>query len=302
MDRFGRNICSFHLFFSNALGAISNPKPDEELLMVKLSTMTSVTPDWTLDQIIEGMKKYGYIGLEPRAGWGHAAGLELDTSAADRDSARSKLEAAGLAVSCIATGARFATEDSAELDGTIDETNKAIDLAADLGSVCVRTFGGARGKGELKGIINRTAEAYKRVVDHAQERGVTVLMETHDEWCNSAQVRAVIETVNHPNLAILWDVMHTQRMGERSEETMQVIGDLTKHLHAHDGRYHDGGTKLETVGLGEGELDHATPVKLLNDAGFDGYFSVEVIHKPGSDHDADGVMKQYGEGFRELLS
>jgi sugar phosphate isomerase/epimerase len=269
--------------------------------MVKLSTMTSVTPDWTLDQIIEGMQRHGYAGLEPRAGWGHKAGLELDTAPADRDAARGKIEAAGLAVSCIATGARFAAEDASELDGYIDETNKAIDLAADLGAACVRTFGGARGKGELRGIVNRTANAYRRVVDHAGDRGVTVLMETHDEWCNSAHVRSVVESVKHPNLAILWDFMHTQRMGERSEETMGMIGHLTKHLHAHDGRYEDDGKKLITVGLGEGELDHATPVKLLNEAGFDGYFSVEVIHKPGSDHDAEGVMKQYGEGFAALL-
>ncbi len=269
--------------------------------MIKLSTMTSVTPDWSLDQIIESMQKYGYAGLEPRAGWGHAAGLELDTAAADRDAARTKLESAGLSISCVATGARFATEDPTELDGYIDETKRAIDLAADLGGSCVRTFGGARGKGELRGIVNRTAEAYRRVVDRAQGRGVTVLMETHDEWCNSAQVRSVVESVNHPNLAVLWDCMHTQRMGERPEETMGVIGSLTRHLHAHDGRYVDGGTKLETVGLGEGELDHATPVKLLTEAGFDGFFSVEVIHKPGSDHDADGVMRQYGEGFKALL-
>ena len=269
--------------------------------MVKLSTMTSVTPDWTLDQIIEGMQKHGYQGLEPRAGWGHAAGLELDTTPADRDAARSKLEAAGLAVSCIATGARFAAEDSSELDGYIAETDKAIDLVADLGGGLVRTFGGARGKGEVRGIVNRTADAYKRVVDHAADRGVIVMMETHDEWCNSAQVRSVVETVNHPNLGVLWDFMHTQRMGERPEETMGVIGALTKHVHAHDGRYVDGGRKLDTVGLGEGELDHGTPLKLLSDAGFDGYFSVEVIHKPGSDHDAEGVMKQYGEGFRALL-
>ena len=269
--------------------------------MVKLSTMTSVTPDWTLDQTIEAMKKYGYEGLEPRAGWGHAAGLELDTAPADRDAARAKLEAAGLVISCVATGARFAAEDPAELDGYVAETDKAIDLAADLGGACVRTFGGARGKGELRGIVNRTADAYKRVVDHAADRGVTVLMETHDEWCNSAHVRSVVETVNHPNLAVLWDFMHTQRMGERPEETMGVIGALTKHLHAHDGRYVDGGRKLDTVGLGEGELDHATPVKLLTDAGFEGFFSVEVIHKPGSDHDADGVMRQYSEGFKALL-
>lgn len=266
--------------------------------MIKLSTMTSVTPDWSLDQIIDGMKKYGYEGLEPRAGWGHAVGLELDTPAADRDAARAKLEDAGLTVCCVATGARFATVDASELDGYIEETDKAIDLAADLGATNVRTFGGARGTGELRGIVNRTADAYKRVMDHAAERGVTVLMETHDEWCNSAHVRSVVEAVGSPNMAVLWDFMHTQRMGEKPEETATVIGALTKHIHAHDGTYHDNGQKLETVGLGDGELDHGTPCKLLNDAGFDGYFSVEVIHKPGSDHDADGVLKSYSDGFK----
>ena len=52
--------------------------------------------------------------------------------------------------------------------------------------------------------------------------------------------------------------------------------------------------------LGEGVIDHATPLKLLNEAGFDGYFSIEVIHKPGSDHDAEGVLKQYAEAFGEM--
>ena len=38
----------------------------------------------------------------------------------------------------------------------------------------------------------------------------------------------------------------------------------------------------------------------MNDAGYDGHFSVEVIHKVGSDHDADGIMKQYAEGFAKI--
>ena len=55
------------------------------------------------------------------------------------------------------------------------------------------------------------------------------------------------------------------------------------------------------MGLGEGAIDHATPLRLLNEAGFDGYFSVEVIHKSGSAHDADGVLGQYAEGFRGIV-
>ena len=108
-------------------------------------------------------------------------------------------------------------------------------------------------------MVNRTAEAYKRVMDHAAERGVIVMMETHDEWCVSTQVRAVVEKVNHPNLGILWDLMHPQRHMERPEETMQTIGARTKHLHAHDGRYDTENGKITTVDLGEGDLDFVTP-------------------------------------------
>lgn len=268
--------------------------------MAKLSIMTSVCPDWTVDEIVDGMQRHGYEGLEPRVGWGHKAGLELDMSASDRDAARAKLDDAGLTFSCVATGARMAAEDPSELDGYVEEARKGIDLAGDLGAPVVRTFGGARGKGQLMGIVNRTVEAYKRIVDHAASRSVTVMLETHDEWCVSAHVRAVVERVDHLNMGVLWDFMHTQRMMERPAETMATIGSYTRHIHAHDGLYRDSGLQLNTVGLGEGELDHATPLKLLNDAGYDGHFSVEVIHKVGSDHDADGIMKQYAEGFAKI--
>ena len=270
--------------------------------MIRLGTMTSVCPNWDLDQIVEGMRRHGYEGLEPRVGWGHAAGIELDSSPSRRQAVRERFAKEGLAISCVACSACFALPDPGELEGSVSEATVSIDLAADLGAPYVRTFGGARGEGEVYPIVKRTAEAYKRVTDHAAERNVTLLMETHDNWCVSAQVRAVVEEVDHPNLRVLWDLMHPQRMMERSDETMRTIGHLTAHLHAHDGRYEMPQGRLANVGLGDGVIDHATPLRLLNDAGFDGFFSVEVIHKPGSDHDADGVLGQYAEGFREIVA
>ena len=32
----------------------------------------------------------------------------------------------------------------------------------------------------------------------------------------------------------------------------------------------------------------------------DGFFSIEVIHSPGSDHDAEGVLAQYAEEFGRI--
>ena len=60
--------------------------------MIRLGTMTSVCPDWSIEQIIDGMQRHGFEGLEPRAGWGHASGFELDMPAAARDAARAKME------------------------------------------------------------------------------------------------------------------------------------------------------------------------------------------------------------------
>ena len=33
--------------------------------MIGLATMSSVCPDWTLDEIIAAMKRHGYQGQEP---------------------------------------------------------------------------------------------------------------------------------------------------------------------------------------------------------------------------------------------
>ncbi|MBT3273103.1 MAG: sugar phosphate isomerase/epimerase [Spirochaetales bacterium] len=268
--------------------------------MIKLSTMTSVCPDWEISKIIDKMQEYGYTGLEPRVDWGHAAGIEFDMPSKARDELRLRVEDAGLTISCVATGARFASPDAAETEKCLEEARNGILLAADLGCPYLRTFGGERGDGEVYFMVKRAAENYQKILDLAEEKGVTILMETHDSWCVSSQVRAVVLEVDHPNLKVLWDLMHPQRFMEKPEETMVTVGSLTRHLHAHDGVYGDQG-EIEPAPLGEGVFDHATPLKLLNDAGFDGYFSVEVIHKPGSEHDADGVLSQYARVFKGMI-
>lgn len=267
--------------------------------MTHLATMTSVCPDWTLDQVMAGMKRHGYRALEPRVEWGHASRIEASLSAADRAAVRRRLAGEGLEVCCLATGVKMAAADAQERAGHVAALRGYLDLAADLGCRLVRTFGGPRAVDRpLAAVVEYVADGYRQVVEEAAAAGVTVLMETHDDWCCTAPVRAVVEAVGHPNLGVLWDFMHTQRMMEKPEESFLAIGGLTRHVHAHDGRYVDG--RMEMVPLGEGAVDHARPLALLEGDGYDGYFSVEVIHNPGSQHDADGVLAQYAAAFALL--
>lgn len=269
--------------------------------MIKLATMSSVCPDWNLDEIIAGMKRHGYQGLEPRVEWGHACGIEADLAAGKRREIRDRMTEEELEICCIATSVRMATPDSKERAKHVEDLKQYINLAADLDCKLIRTFGGQRDRErELQAVVDYVVEGYLEAMPFAAERGVTVLMETHDDWSCSAPVRNVIEQANHPNLRILWDLMHPQRMLERPEETFVVVGEYARHLHAHDGQYIDG--KLQICQLGDGAIDHGMPLKLLQKAGFDGYFSVEVIHKAGSDHDAEGVLGQYAGQFRSMMA
>lgn len=268
---------------------------------MKLAFMTSLAPDLNLDQTIEAMHRYGYSGLEPRIGWANGCGFSTALSLRQRDELRNRFAKEQLAICCIATGCRFAAANPEELEGHIKDAIAAIDLASDLGAPCIRAFGGEHGGSEWTPVVYRTADAFRRVMDHAAEKGVTVTFETHDVWCSTSLVRAVIERVNHPNLRVLWDVMHPQRVFERPEESMATIGKYTKHVHVHDGDFLPPNQKLTITPLGEGIFDHATPLRLLAAIGYDGYVSVEVIHSPGSEHDPYPVLEQYANALRGII-
>jgi len=271
--------------------------------MIDLCVMTSVCPDMTVDQTIAAMKKHGYKGLEPRVEWGHRQGIDLTMSARQRGELKARFEDEGLVIACIATGVGMGVVDSGARDEQIGLLHEYIDLAGDLGCRYVRTFGREVLEGvEMKAVVDYVAAGYRQVIEHATDRNVVVLMETHDRWCNSAHVAAVVEQVRHPNMGVLWDFMHPQRFCEKVECTFGHVGHLTRHIHAHDARYVENNRRTKVCDLGKGVFDHATPLRLLEQAGFEGFFSVEVIHKPGSDHDAVGVMAQYAQVFAEIMS
>ena len=216
------------------------------------------------------MKENGYTGFEPRVEWGHVCGIEADLPADRRRETRDLFVSEGLEICCLATGVRMAEPDTSERARHIEDLRRYLDLAADLGCGLVRTFGGRRDRGaELPAVVDYVASGYRQVVDQAREAGVTLLLETHDDWSATAPVRAVIEAVDHPSLQVLWDFMHPQRMMETPAESFLAVGMLTRHTHAHDGRCVDGGLQLLDR-LGDGEIDHAVPLQLLRRAGFEG--------------------------------
>lgn len=241
---------------------------------MKYSFMTFSTPGLSLDETLATAKRFGYDGIEPRVACGHKHGVELEASTEERAEIKRKVAGSGVALCCIATSCRYA--DPAMAGQNIDATLKYIDLAADVGCPRLRVFGGPIAKDlSRENAIEVVAHSLAAVAGHAQAHGVTVCMETHDDWCDPRHVAEVMRRANHPAIAVNWDIMHPVRVaGVTMDEAFQTLRPWIRHLHVHDGT----AGELALMPIGEGIIDHRRAIALLLSLGYDGYLSGEWIN------------------------
>ncbi|MBI2438432.1 MAG: sugar phosphate isomerase/epimerase, partial [Lentisphaerae bacterium] len=225
-------------------------------------------------QLLATAKRFGYDGVEPRIDAEHRHGVETAASAAQRQEIKKLARAHGVTLACIATSCVYA--DPAITKQNVEYTLKCIDLAADVGAERIRVFGGTLAEGQkLPDAVKIVADALRSVAEHAQARGITVCMETHDSWCRPADVAAVIRRVNHPSIAVNWDIMHPVRVHQSGiDEAFTALKPWIRHLHIHDGK--PGSTDL--MPIGKGCIDHKRAIELLLTIPYQGYLSGEWIN------------------------
>ncbi len=241
---------------------------------MKYSFTSFSGPQLTLGELLAVAKRFGYDGVEPRINHQHKHGVEITASAAQRNEFKKQVADSGLAIACIATACEFANP--AVTQHNIAVALQCIDLAADVGARRVRVFGGAMAKDQQRAdAIRIVADALRAMADHAQARGVTLCMETHDDWCLPADVAAVIRRVNHSAIAVNWDIMHPVRVCKLTiDQAFETLRPWIRHLHFHDGV--PGSTHL--MPIGNGGIDHRRVIELLRTIPYDGYLSGEWIN------------------------
>ena len=197
--------------------------------------MSFSCPELTLDEMLSMAKEFGYDGIEPRISSNHQHGVEFDTNQHQRKEIKQKALDIGIAIGCVATSCRYA--DPKNSQDMVNNTEKAVDLAADIGSSRIRVFGGKIGDGlDRTDAIELVAESLLSIADYASKRGVSICVETHDDWCNPIDVAAVMEKADHSAIAVNWDIMHPVRRGYATiEESFESLKPWIQHLHIHDG-------------------------------------------------------------------
>ncbi|MEO7912878.1 MAG: sugar phosphate isomerase/epimerase family protein [Roseiflexaceae bacterium] len=242
---------------------------------MKYAFMSFSAPQLKLDELLELAARIGYDGIEPRIGSNHAHGIELDISAAQRRAIREQVAASGVALCCVATGCKYA--DPASAPGMVEDTRRAIALAADLGVPRLRVFGGAIGQGLPRTqAIELVADSLGAVAEEAQQHNVTICLETHDDWTDPEHVAEVLRRVDSPAVAVNWDYQHTTRIaGTSVDQAFTTLQPWIKHVHFHDGV--NRADKLIFLPVGAGDYDNRRVIELLLGTSYSGYLSGEWI-------------------------
>ncbi|MEW6355931.1 MAG: sugar phosphate isomerase/epimerase family protein [Planctomycetota bacterium] len=264
---------------------------------MKLSFMTWICPQWTIDQIIEGGQKHNYDGVEIRVQVDHAHKVDLATSKSRRAEVKEIFQDSPICISAVATSLQFSDPEEAERKKSVDLLKQYIQLSADIGAPVIRVFGGAKGKGEPAGILDNVAASLAACAGDAEAAGVKLGLETHDFFSHSKYVAKVVDMVGSPAVQALWDVAHPHRHMETPEMAYANLRGKVIHLHIHDYAYDSAKSKIELVGLGEGVCSHKEAMALLKADGFKGHFAVEVMKG-----DPDAVLAQYSRAFHQYLS
>jgi sugar phosphate isomerase/epimerase len=230
---------------------------------MKLCLLTyNLARAWDLDKLIAMAHRCGFAGLEFRAEAGHAHGVELERTPAERRAIRDRLEDAYLDVACLGTGCRYESPDPAQRRAQIDQTKRYVELAADLGCRRIRVFGNNLPPEVPRDeCVRYVGESLRELGEFAEPFEVDVLLEMHGQFNFWGFARTAAEIADHPRVGLVYNCDVRDLVAGSVEPTYDRVRFLIRHVHLHDfaGRY-----------------PYPELFALLEADGYDGYLSSEV--------------------------
>jgi sugar phosphate isomerase/epimerase len=257
-----------------AFPAVVRSRGKAKRLPIAFSTLGC--PKWDWKTILNHAAEHGYAALELR---GLLNDLDLTKSpqftGAKLKESMQDLAAAGLKVSDLGASSRLGEPDAAKRQAQLDEARRFIDLAHAMKVPYVRVFGGNLAAGQTREDgIERVIAGFKELHAHAKGSGVTVVIESHDEYTDSPTLLRILKGASVPTAALLWDAHHTAVMSrEKPTDTYKQLAKYVRHTHLKDSKPAEKGRRY--VLTGEGDVPVRETVKVLAAGGYRGYYCLE---------------------------
>ncbi len=190
-------------------------------------------------------------------------------------------------------GLHFTTPDTALRQKSVAYLHQLIDFCSDLeGEVMI--FGSPKQR-STDGIPVAEAKKYfaeglAQVADHAQQRGVKVLVEhldrTQSDVVNTlSEAAELVAAVGHPAIQMMFDFHNTADETQPLAALLRQFYDAIWHVHVQemDGKY---------LGTGSSATDFVQAFQVLKDLGYDRWVSLEVFDfAPGGQRIAEASMR-----------
>ncbi len=256
---------------------------------MKIAFSTLGCPDFTWRDIYAMAKDLGYDGIEIRGLGDDIYAVKAPPfSDGQIENTLKKLAELRLEISCLSSGCclKFA-EKRAE---NVAELRAYVDLAAKLSTPYVRVLADLEPApdGEVDDGVVR--DALLECAPYAEEKGVTLLVETNGVYADTARLRRLLEETASDSVAALWDVHHPYRfMRESPEQTVQNLGAYIKYVHIKDSVMGADG-KPQYKLLGEGDLPIDDMMRALRSINYEGYVSLEWVKRWARDLSDAGVV------------
>lgn len=221
-----------------------------------------------LDEALEGIAKAGFTHVELSAVEGWTEHVPLDATDAQIAEIQAQMDRLGLKPSALSGHSDLTTEHGVIVG------KKAVDLCVKLGLTLMNTaIGGHYSEDENKDAF---MENIHELADYAADRGIVIGLEVHGDIMASGELSVpLIREINRPNVGINYDTANCVFYGD-----VQAVDDLKPalpylvHIHLKD---KIGGKKeWNFPGIGEGEVDFAEILRILDEGGYTAPFSVEI--------------------------
>lgn len=179
---------------------------------------------------------------------------------------------------------------------------RAMARARDLGAPAIRVFSFWR-TADPPALFDSIAEHLTRAAEIGARSKVKVALE-NEAACNvgtAAEIAAIFQRTQHPNLYILWDPGNAYMQKERPypDGYAKLPKDRTCHMHLKDAGPNPKTGRPGWRPVGKGEIDfHGMFTAMLKD-GYQGMFSLETHYSPGGNRLA-GTTESL-EGLLDIL-
>lgn len=221
-----------------------------------------------LDEALAGIAEAGFKYVELSAVRGWTEHVPLDATDEQIAEIKAKLDKLGLKASVLSGHSDLTTADGVVVG------KKAVDLCRKFGLAIMNTaIGGHYSEDEDKtAFMNHIHD----LADYAAGLGVTIALEIHGDIMASGQLSVpLIKEINRDNVKVNYDTANCVFYGgvQAVDDIRQVVPYLA-HVHLKDTA---GGKKdWNFPAVGEGYVDFARILRVLEDEGFKGPFSVEI--------------------------